>query len=37
MAEAKKLNVLVICGSLRNGSLNRAVATHAAGAGAART
>ena len=26
MAEAKKLNVLVICGSLRNGSLNKAVA-----------
>ena len=26
MAEAKKLNVLVICGSLRKGSMNRAVA-----------
>ena len=26
MAEAKKLNVLVICGSLRKGSINKAVA-----------
>ncbi len=26
MAEAKKLNVLVICGSLRKGSMNKAVA-----------
>jgi chromate reductase len=26
MSEAKKLNVIFICGSLRNGSLNRAVA-----------